>query len=226
MRVSLDDRAAPDWRREITALPNLVSVARIALVVPLAIVLANASSAGDIAALVIMGAAIVSDGLDGFLARRKGRITSLGIALDPIADKVFAGVLVLLLFAYRDLPLWMALVILGRDVLIVAGGMVILKRRRITVPANLTGKYTFAAISLLLISYLIRFPFGIELSTYLTLLLVVASLLSYGRVFMHVRRVGVPPVFVDKPVYRMVRLAAALGVVVVYATRLYLDLIR
>jgi len=66
-------------------LPNLICVARIALIWPIIAALANANY--DFA-LLLFAAAAVSDGLDGFLAKRFGWTSELGKILDPVADKL------------------------------------------------------------------------------------------------------------------------------------------
>jgi CDP-diacylglycerol--glycerol-3-phosphate 3-phosphatidyltransferase len=129
----------------------------------------------------------ISDFLDGYLARRLNQVSPLGIALDPIADKIFAGATVVLLVVYRDLPVWLALVVVGRDLLILGAGAILLRGRKITLPSNLVGKYTFGILAFLLGSYVIRFHFGITLTTIATLIMIAWSLVSYAQVFLAVR---------------------------------------
>lgn len=206
---------------EILRLPNLVSMSRIAMIPLLWYFLAGSGQSAMFWAAVVMIAAGVSDGLDGWLARRMNLVTPLGIALDPIADKVFAGAMVILLIFYREFPVWLASIIIGRDLLILLAGLVLLRGRDITLPSNLTGKYAFTAIAVLLGSYVIRFPFGIELFTWLTIALVAASTFSYGRVFVFVRQGERPPQFNDRRAYRVMRIVVTLGIALLYFVRLY-----
>ncbi len=206
---------------EILRLPNLVSLSRIAMIPVLWYFVARPGDTAMLWAAVVMIAAGASDGLDGWLARRMNAVSPLGIALDPIADKVFAGALVILLIIYRDFPLWLAGVIVGRDLLILAAGLILLRGRDITLPSNLTGKYAFTAIAVLLGSYVIRFPFGIELCTWLTLALVLASTINYGRVFLRVRDGQPPPRFSDRPAFRRTRLSLTVVLALIYLAMLY-----
>lgn len=101
-------------------LPNAICLARLALVVPIAWTLIHDDPA---ATLWLFGAAAVSDGADGFLAKRFGWQSELGAFLDPLADKLLL-VTVFVTLAWLDLiPLWLVLLAVGRDLLIVGGAL-------------------------------------------------------------------------------------------------------
>ena len=210
--------------KELFQLPNLVSLSRIALTPLVGYFLAQDSMQGTIICCVLLVIAAITDGLDGYLARKMNKISQLGIALDPIADKIFAGVLVLLLIFYRDFPLWLAGVIIGRDLLILLAGSLLLRGRKIVVPSNITGKYAFGMIAFLLASYVVRFEFGIWLTTWLTLIFIVASLVNYTRVFIRVKNNKPAPVLRDKPVYKIIRFGLSLIALAVFFYRFYIDL--
>ncbi|WP_286309192.1 CDP-alcohol phosphatidyltransferase family protein [Agromyces mangrovi Wang et al. 2018] len=99
----------------------------------------------DIAALVVLVVASLTDLLDGYLARRLGQVTRLGQLLDPAADRlyIFAALLGL---AFRDLvPWWIVAVIVARDVGIVLLGIVLANHGYGPLPVHLLGKVaTFA----------------------------------------------------------------------------------
>lgn len=177
-------------------------------------------------AAALLAVAGVSDGLDGYLARRLNRISRLGVALDPVADKILAAVVVASLCAWRDFPLWLAAAIVGRDLIIMFGGIILLRGRTIVLPSNLTGKYAFSAIAALIGSYLLQFQFGIRLMTWLTLILLMASLIGYGRVFLRVRRDKPVPQFQDRSYLKVTRIVLTVGLSTLYLFRLYTDLIR
>jgi CDP-diacylglycerol--glycerol-3-phosphate 3-phosphatidyltransferase len=200
----------------ILQIPNLLSLVRIALVPVVGYYLSLGDEQSSLLALILLIVAGITDGLDGYLARKLKQVSPLGIALDPVADKIFAGALVILLVLYRNLPLWLAGIILGRDLLIIAGGLVVIKKRTAPIPSNLTGKYTFVVIVFLLASYIIRFDYGMTMMTYLTIVLVAASTVNYGRVFTAVSRGRALPSFHDKTSYKVVRLLLSAVILVVY----------
>lgn len=211
---------------DIFLLPNLMSLARVGLAPVIGYCLWRDNLAATLTACVLMLLAGLTDALDGWLARKRGQVTSLGIYLDPIADKVFAVILIGCLILWREMPLWLAAVIVGRDLFIVIGGILLRRQHPIDLPSNITGKYAFAYEVVLLGSYLLRFEFGIMMMTALTLIYIVLSFLGYIRVFAIVIRGGPVPIFKDRTIYKYMRLALVITVSTSYLIRLYLDLIR
>ena len=187
--------------------------------------LAQGDSTSTLICVILLVVAGITDGLDGYMARRLGQVSKLGIVLDPIADKIFAGVLVILLILYRDFPLWLASAIIGRDLLILVAGSLLLRGRKVVIPSNITGKYTFGVMACLLGSYVIRFQFGIWLTTMVTIVLLVISTIIYARVFIYVRQGKDAPVFRDKTVYAVMRIGASLITFIYFMYRLYTDLL-
>lgn len=105
----------------MSQLPNAISILRMFLVVP---VVWNLLQLNFTAALVWTAVAGISDGLDGFLAKHYGWKTRLGSILDPLADKLLL-VSTFVTLTWLDLiPLWLLIAVLGRDLLIVIGGVV------------------------------------------------------------------------------------------------------
>jgi cardiolipin synthase (CMP-forming) len=99
-------------------IPNIITVIRILLVVPIALALAHQLLALSI---MLFAIAAASDAADGFLAKRFGWQSELGAVLDPIADKaLFAAVFVTLSFM-KLVPLWLMAAAVARDVIIVSG---------------------------------------------------------------------------------------------------------
>lgn len=105
----------------LSQLPNAISVLRILLVLPTAWLLWSGSY---VQALVLMAIAGTSDALDGWLARRFNWISELGAALDPVADKLLVAAMFVIFTVQGHLPLWVALIVLGRDLVILAGAVV------------------------------------------------------------------------------------------------------
>jgi cardiolipin synthase len=102
-------------------LPNLICLARIALIWPIAMVLIDGNY--DLA-LFLLTVAAVSDGLDGYLAKRFGWTSELGKILDPLADKLLLITLFLVGAWIGLVPWWLTLAAVTRDVAIVAGALV------------------------------------------------------------------------------------------------------
>jgi len=101
-------------------LPNAICVLRILLVIPIVTLLLEQRY---LAALLLIGLAGLSDGLDGFLARRFNWSSRIGGLLDPLADKLlFISVFAALCWV-GHVPAWLFLVVVGRDLTIVCGAL-------------------------------------------------------------------------------------------------------
>jgi cardiolipin synthase len=102
-------------------IPNLICFIRIALIWP---TLAALYRGDYILALMLFTIAAVSDGLDGYLAKRFGWTSELGKALDPLADKLLL-VSVFIVAAWTGLvPGWLTAAAVARDVMIILGALV------------------------------------------------------------------------------------------------------
>lgn len=101
-------------------IPNLISLLRMLLVMPLVAALLQQHYAD---ALLIFTLAGISDALDGFLAKRNGWKSRLGSILDPVADKLLLMTSYLALAWLGLLPLWLVGVVVGRDLIIVLGAV-------------------------------------------------------------------------------------------------------
>ena len=192
---------------DIFKIPNLITLGRLLMLIPTAWFLSEPGPVNRVLALACLTVAAVSDFLDGYLARRLKQETRLGLILDPLSDKILAGVLAILLIIYRDFPLWLAAAIIGRDLLIMTGGLMMKSRITGIPPSNLSGKYGFASIAVLLCSHVIEFPFGIKLFTILVVAFIALSIIMYGRAFARVMRGRPLPRFHDKQAYRIIRMA-------------------
>ena len=99
-------------------LPNAISLMRIALIAPILILMLQGDFGWALALFVLAG---FSDGLDGYLAVRFGWSTRLGGLLDPAADKLLITGMFITLAYTQQIPVWLATVVILRDVVIVAG---------------------------------------------------------------------------------------------------------
>jgi len=139
-------------------LPNLITVVRI-LLAPLFIwlLLADAGQDGGLrwAAAVLFIIAIATDGIDGAIARRRGLVTDLGKLLDPIADKVLTGGALVCLSILGELPWWVTIVILVRELGITVFRFVMLRDR--VIPASRGGKLKTVAQSIAISLALVPF---------------------------------------------------------------------
>jgi CDP-diacylglycerol--glycerol-3-phosphate 3-phosphatidyltransferase len=146
-------RSVSNWN-----LPNVITVVRI-LLAPLFIwmVLADDGADGGLrwAAGVLFVLAIATDGIDGHIARSRGLVTDLGKLLDPIADKVLTGGALVCLSILGELPWWVTIVILVREVGITVFRFVVIREG--VIPASRGGKLKTLAQSVAITLALLPF---------------------------------------------------------------------
>lgn len=128
-------------------LPNSITLSRIASIPVFIWILSSnyfssETGAKELAAAGLFLAASLTDSIDGWLARRRGQITPLGMLLDPLADKlmVAAAFITLAQFHPRMVPAWIAVVIIGREFL-VSGLRTIAANQGFTIEASDLGKF-------------------------------------------------------------------------------------
>ena len=102
-------------------IPNILSIARIGLV-PWLLVLLQAQQ--YTLSLVVFVVAGITDGLDGFIAKRFNAQTNLGAILDPLADKALLVSAYVMLSIMELVPFWLMVVVVFRDVVIVGGYLI------------------------------------------------------------------------------------------------------
>jgi cardiolipin synthase len=153
------DRAKPQPRRAAERdvelvlersplnLANLVTLGRLLIVFPLVWLIATDRM--DVAFWLFVAAG-VSDAVDGFIAKNFNARTELGACLDPLADKALLAGIYLALAIGGGLPVWLAALVLARDLLIVVGVILIRRRDPVfrAVPLAIGKINTFAQILL------------------------------------------------------------------------------
>jgi len=97
-------------------LPNLLTLGRILLIPFFILLFAEPTVTGSILAATVFGIAALTDWLDGFLARRRGEVTTLGRLLDPIADKLLVVAGLVMLVQYQRVGIWVAIAMIAREV--------------------------------------------------------------------------------------------------------------
>ena len=123
----------------LAQLLNALTLGRLALIPAFAALMVEAGDSPSWPAGIVFGIAGITDQVDGFLARRWHVESRFGQLADPLADRLMIDAAVILLVAYDRLPWAGLVVILGRDVLLLAGGS-LLAPRGLEVEVNVVGK--------------------------------------------------------------------------------------
>ena len=127
-------------RQKILNLPNGVTIIRIAAIPIILLLLFTSGQAYPIITAVLFLLVAGTDTLDGYLARRRGMVTTIGKFLDPLADKLLIVTSLIALITARGIPTWMVIVIVGREIA-VTGLRGIATTQGIIIAASTLGKY-------------------------------------------------------------------------------------
>ena len=122
---------------KILTLSNSISFFRILLAIPTVIFFLR----GDLSIVgSLMVFAYITDLLDGYIARKTNTISEFGKVIDPIADKIFVAALIIAMLSQGMVPLWFALIVIGKDVLTMFGVLIAQKKIGAVLPSNYWGK--------------------------------------------------------------------------------------
>jgi len=178
-------------------LPNALTIGRIFLV-PLLVVVLLTKFEGklilgmrkELVGAAIFGLASLTDVLDGYLARRRKQITTLGQLMDPLADKLLITAALVSLVQMDLAPAWMVAVILGREFAVTVLRS-IAHARGVVIPASPLGKFkmTSQVIAILLLilgkDHLQQFFWLGTIALWVAVLTAIASGVDYYRKFSH-----------------------------------------
>lgn len=168
-------------RLRLATLPNLLSVLRLLFLAPILYLLEQSTPASDAWAFLLLIVAGLSDLLDGFVARTRGAVSPSGKIVDPLCDKILIGSLILYLMVARGFPWWLVALVLVRDVALMLGAVIVLRRRRVVFAADWSGKITtFFFLCLIAVHILqwdsLKLPLIVAAAAAL-----LVSYVSYGR---------------------------------------------
>ena len=159
-------------------IPNLLTLLRIALLPAVVWRFQKGDSSGALALYVI---AMLTDAVDGFLARTLNQITTLGKLLDPVADKLSLLTLLALFVADGQIPFWLLAVVLVKEAILIVGGAVAL-HHGVVVHALPIGKVTTVTFIASMIARFLKWGAAADLLLWISLLLSFAALFWYSMV--------------------------------------------
>jgi CDP-diacylglycerol--glycerol-3-phosphate 3-phosphatidyltransferase len=179
-------------------LPNAITIGRIFLV-PLLVVVLLTKFEGrlifgvrkEMVGAAIFGLASLTDWLDGYLARRRQQVTTLGQFMDPLADKLLITAALVSLVQMDLAQSWMVVVILGREIAVTVLRS-LAQARGIAIPASPLGKFKMVsqvtAILLLILGgdHVPQFATLGKIALWIAMVTAVASAFDYYRRFNHV----------------------------------------
>lgn len=167
-------------------LPNALTMLRILAVPVVVVALLGEIEDGDVIAAVVFALAAMTDGLDGYIARRRNQITNFGKLMDPLADKLLVVAALISLVALDRLEAWIAMVIIARE-LAVTGLRSVAVEQGVVISASWLGKVK-TALQIAAVFALIATdpaPLGVDLLVYAA---VAITLISGADYFLSLRQ--------------------------------------
>ena len=119
--------------------PNVLTLLRIVAVPVLVVALLDETPDGDVIAAIVFALAALTDGLDGYIARRQQTVTTFGKLMDPLADKLLVIAALVSLVSLDRLAAWIAMVIIARE-LAVTGLRTVAAEQGVVIAASWLGK--------------------------------------------------------------------------------------
>ncbi len=153
--------------------PNKITIIRISLIPLFAVILLVDIPYKNVLSAFIFGMLSVSDFLDGYFARKKKQVTEFGKLIDPIADKLLISIALIFLIG-KGVELWMAVVIIAREVIITAIRIYLIPSKLI-VPASNFGKAKTVVQSVAIVFVLLELPLSWHAMVAAVLLTVVSG---------------------------------------------------
>ncbi|MGD8344422.1 MAG: CDP-diacylglycerol--glycerol-3-phosphate 3-phosphatidyltransferase [Desulfobacterales bacterium] len=138
--------------------PNLLTLFRIAAVPIIIILMLFPNRFCVFVAALVFSAAAITDYLDGFYARKRNMVTTLGKIMDPVADKLLVSSAFIMLAALNWVPAWVVCIIIGRE-LAVTGLRNIIAEKGEDLSASNLGKFKTGFQIAAIIPLMIHFPF-------------------------------------------------------------------
>jgi CDP-diacylglycerol--glycerol-3-phosphate 3-phosphatidyltransferase len=160
--------------------PNVLTLVRILAVPVLVVALLDETPDGDVIAAIVFALAALTDGLDGYIARRRKQVTTFGKLMDPLADKLLVIAALISLVSLDRLAAWIAMVIIARE-LAVTGLRGLAAERGVVIAASWMGKVK-TLLQIVAILCLIAFdpsPTWVDVLLYLAVAMTVISGLDY-----------------------------------------------
>lgn len=175
----------------IMTLANAISISRIFLAIPLVLIfedIANGMNEKLWQAFALIIIIVLTDFLDGYVARKAGEITNFGKLIDPVADKVCMMVVLIYLIISNKLPFLLFFLTLAiRDIFLIIIGVYLMFSQEEVFQSNKSGKWFIGISSLMMVLFLLKDPLNIPnlilWSSYL-----ISTLLFTFSTFEYIRR--------------------------------------
>ncbi len=141
------------WGEQFKRLPNILSITRVVLLPVIWYMLALNTKTSLIFSSILIGVILLTDALDGYLAKHLDEQTELGLVLDPLCDKITTVTLLTLYVVFYDFPLWLLVLIVARDLTILLFSWIFARKTRAVFRSDFFGRWAFIVLSAMIVVY-------------------------------------------------------------------------
>jgi CDP-diacylglycerol--glycerol-3-phosphate 3-phosphatidyltransferase len=169
--------------KRIWTIPNALSLLRLLLLIPILICLSKGQRIWALGLIVI---GVISDFLDGILARRLNQKSDLGRIMDPVIDKinVLAVTFFMVVNDHYAFPLWFFLILMVRELTLLIGGSIMIRDKDTVMESNRPGKNSAFANGIVVIFYMMGWHPYAEILLYIALIMTIYSTWIYLKLFL------------------------------------------
>lgn len=166
----------------IKLIPNIISILRGILAFPLAYSILNKQQTLVLVLIVLI---VLSDFLDGYIARLFNNTSEMGKILDPIADKICIALVAIVLLNQGKIPFYFLAIAILRDLLIVIGGLYAKRKLHFVIPSNILGKITANILALYFIGLVYNFKYFDTYGHIIATVFLIISFIVYFKRFIN-----------------------------------------
>lgn len=177
--------------KRIFTISNFISAFRLLFLIPIFFFLKQDSPTGNLWAVFFIVLAIITDIVDGYLARKLNQVSYWGKIIDPVSDKVsIAAVIIFLAFIPREvkIPIWFVALVLGRDMAILFTNFLAIRLKNAVGTSNKIGQSTAIILALVIIFYILEWEPYCQIMMWVGVAMIVISLISYFKVFLNIMK--------------------------------------
>jgi CDP-diacylglycerol--glycerol-3-phosphate 3-phosphatidyltransferase len=181
-KAPASSKAASSLKRDVWNIPNLMTMARIAVIPLILWLIDQGTPKSGVYAALVYAAAAITDLLDGIIARRMGIVSVLGKFLDPLADKLLVTAALIWMVPMGRIPEWAVILLISREISI-TGLRSIASSEGVVISAGDSGKSKTALQMIGILCLIIGYPYHLDL---LVADLGVVDLVVVGRALVYI----------------------------------------
>ena len=134
-------------------------------------------------AMLFIALAVITDVLDGFLARTLNQVSDLGKILDPFVDKLGIGIFILYTTIYKGFPVWACVLVITKEILNLLAGLLVIRKRRIVPVSAFWGKLNACVWSFTILFYVLELDFIKRIFLGIGVVVILITVFVYLRMY-------------------------------------------